>query len=182
MATLKSGLAQFELMADYNRWMNDKIYRLAEELTPEQRSENQGAFFGSVLGTLNHIMVGDTLWLQRFACHPACTESLLAVAELPRPTHLGQVLFDDFERLAERRIWLDEQICQWIQHLTAPDLEYVLHYRNSKGITASKNFSALVLHFFNHQTHHRGQVTTLLSQMGKTPDVTDLLMLIPDSD
>ncbi|MBB1487425.1 DinB family protein [Oceanospirillum sediminis] len=176
------GKAHFDLLADYNRWMNGKLYQVVSELTPEQISEHRGAFFGSVLGTLNHIMVGDILWLQRFSCHPACTESLKEVALLPRPSGLDQILFEDFQELKARRSWLDEQICNWIQGLTGEDLDYVLSYRNSRGIPASKNFSALVLHFFNHQTHHRGQVSTLLSQLDKASDVTDLLMLIPDSD
>jgi len=182
MSGSDGGKAHFDLLADYNRWMNEKLYQVASELTPEQISEHQGAFFGSVLGTLNHIMVGDILWLQRFACHPACTESLREVVLLPRPSGLNQILFEDFNELKARRIWLDEKICNWIQGLKSEDLDYVLSYRNSRGIPASKNFSALVLHFFNHQTHHRGQVSTLLSQSGKAPDVTDLLMLIPDSD
>ncbi|MFL1464608.1 DinB family protein [Marinobacter sp. HN1S83] len=170
----------FELLAAYNQWMNSKVYEAAGQLSATDLAKDRGAFFGSILGTLNHILVGDILWLKRFATHPSCLHSLREVADLQNPTSLDQILFDDLGRLSDQRIWLDRQIINWIAELSEGDLDFVLSYHDIKGIPARKRYSSLVLHFFNHQTHHRGQVSTLLSQAGVDIGVTDLLAQIPE--
>ena len=170
----------FELLAAYNQWMNSKVYEAASQLSEADLTKDRGAFFGSILGTLNHILVGDTVWLKRFATHPSCVGSLQEIANLPDPTSLSQIMFDDIGSLSEHRAWLDRQIISWIAELAESDLDVVLSYHNTKGIPANKRYSSLVLHFFNHQTHHRGQITALLSQAGADVGVTDLLALIPE--
>ncbi|WP_253443289.1 DinB family protein [Halomonas sp. Y3] len=170
----------FELLATYNQWMNSKVYAAAGQLSTTDLAKDRGAFFGSILGTLNHILVGDTIWLKRFATHPSCLNSLREVADLQSPTGLNQILFEGLGGLSERRIWLDRQIINWTAELSEGDLDFVLSYHNTKGISANKRYSSLVLHFFNHQTHHRGQVSTLLSQVGVDIGVTDLLAQIPE--
>lgn len=170
----------FVMLASYNQWMNSKVYEAAGHLSATDLAKDRGAFFGSILGTLNHILVGDTIWLKRFATHPSCVTSLHEVADLPKPTKLDQIAFEDFGRLSEHRSWLDQRIIDWVAELSDGDLDFVLSYRNSKGIPANKRYSSLVLHFFNHQTHHRGQVSTLLSQAGVDIGVTDLLVQIPE--
>jgi uncharacterized damage-inducible protein DinB len=170
----------FELLATYNQWMNSKIYEAAGQLSETELAKDRSAFFGSILGTLNHILVGDTVWLKRFATHPSCATSLQEIANLPDPTSLSQIVFDDIGSFSEHRAWFDRQIISWIAELTEGDLDFVLSYHNTKGIPANKRYSSLVLHFFNHQTHHRGQVSTLISQAGVNIGVTDLLALIPE--
>ncbi|MFC3285043.1 DinB family protein [Litchfieldella rifensis] len=170
----------FELMASYNQWMNSKVYEAASRLNETDLVKDRSAFFGSILGTLNHIVVGDTIWLKRFATHPSCTTSLREVADLPSPTSLDQIVSNDFRSLSEHRVFLDEKIIDWISELSDSDLDYVLSYHNTEGVAVNKRFSSLLLHFFNHQTHHRGQVSTLLSQAGEDIGVTDLLELIPE--
>lgn len=170
----------FELLASYNQWMNSKVYEAAGQLSATDLAKDRGAFFDSILGTLNHIVVGDTIWLKRFATHPSCLISLREVAELPNPIGLNQIIFDDFSSLHKYRNWLDEIIINWIGELSDDDLDYVLSYHNTKGVPANKCYSNLLLHFFNHQTHHRGQVSTLLSQAGADIGVTDLLVLVPE--
>lgn len=170
----------FELLATYNQWMNSKVYEAAAQLSADELAKDRGAFFGSILGTLNHILVGDTIWLKRFANHPSCKDSLREITTPDNPTSLNQILFGDIARLTEHRTWLDWQIIHWISELTEDDLAVTLSYHNTKGIPASKRFSSLVLHFFNHQTHHRGQVSTLLSQAGVDIGATDLLVQIPE--
>ncbi|MBW3225125.1 DinB family protein [Marinobacter adhaerens] len=170
----------FELMAAYNQWMNEKIYGAARGLEQTELAKDRGAFFGSILGTLNHIVVADTIWLKRFAMHPTFSIALKEVAELPSPNKLNDILFEDFAALSERRDWLDNHIICWVGTLSDDDLNVVLRYHNTKGVPANRRFSSLLQHFFNHQTHHRGQVSTLLSQAGVDIGVTDLLALIPD--
>jgi uncharacterized damage-inducible protein DinB len=170
----------FELLAAYNQLMNSKVYETASHLAATELAKDRGAFFGSILGTLNHLIVGDTIWLKRFATHPSSFASLRDVADLPSPASLDQIVFDDFSSLSEHRAWLDRQIINWIGELSDSDLDSVLSYHNTKGVPANKRYSILVLHFFNHQTHHRGQVSALLSQAGEDIGVTDLLALIPE--
>jgi uncharacterized damage-inducible protein DinB len=173
---------QVILMASYNEWMNHKVYESAARLTPQALAADQNAFFGSLLGTLNHIVVADIVWLKRFVMHPSRHAALDSVCHFPQPSALNQILFDDFTALANSRKHLDDVINQWATSLTDQDLEHSLQYANMKGIVSKKRFSTLVLHFFNHQTHHRGQATTLLYQAGQDVGVTDLLALIPNED
>lgn len=168
------------LMATYNQWMNAKLYEAAGTLSAEALAAERGAFFGSILGTLNHLLVGDTIWLKRFARHPANYAALEPVRALPDPLALNQVLFDKFEALAAHRTMLDAVIVEWANSVTDGELDHVLHYANTKGIESDKRFFSLVMHFFNHQTHHRGQATTLLTQAGIDVGTTDLLALIPN--
>jgi len=169
------------LMASYNEWMNAKVYEAARNLPEEELSANRKAFFGSILGTLNHLVVGDTIWLKRFATHPANYVSLEPIRRLPAPESLDQCLFTNMQNLSEHRKWLDGVINEWARSIAESDLDYVLRYANMKGVAANKSFFSLVMHFFNHQTHHRGQVTTLLSQAGIDVGATDLLALIPNA-
>ena len=168
------------LLASYNAWMNPKLYEAAAALPPDEITADRKAFFGSLLGTLNHIVVGDTIWLKRFATHSGNHASLEPIRHSPAPLALDQVLFDNLPALWEQRQKLDCTINTWAASLTETDLECSLSYKNMKGVSAKKRFSSLVLHFFNHQTHHRGQATTLLFQAGVDVGITDLLMLIPD--
>lgn len=173
-------LSHIRLMAKYNQWMNQKLYEAAAKLPTEKLKEDKRAFFGSIIGTLNHIVVGDVIWLKRFSKHPANYVDLEPVCKIEYPESLEQLLFGNFDELSEQRQKLDEIIINWCDELSESDLHHNLQYKNMKGQLAVKVFSSLVLHFFNHQTHHRGQVTTLLSQEGMDVGVTDLLALIPN--
>jgi len=175
--TLRSHIV---LMANYNQWMNAKVYEAAARLSHEELTADRKAFFGSLLATLNHILVGDTIWLKRFATHPARHGALEPVRSMPTPASLDQVLFSELAPLRKQRERLDNIIKAWAESLEDADLEHTLQYTNMKGVVGRRNFAGVVLHFFNHQTHHRGQATTLLSQAGQDVGVTDLLMLIPD--
>lgn len=168
------------LMAQYNEWMNDRLYAAAAKLSPADLAADRKAFFGSLLGTLNHLVVTDTMWLQRFATHPSAHAALDPVRRLLTPTALNQILFTDFEELRAHRAKLDAAIREWAAALTEADLQHVLRYANSRGVVSNRRFAALLMHFFNHQTHHRGQATTLLTQAGVDVGATDLLVLIPN--
>lgn len=170
----------FVLLATYNEWMNHKIYEAACALPQDALVVQRGAYFGSILGTLNHIVVGDTLWLKRFAAHPISARVLEPVVLQPQPAALDQILFDDVHELRRHRQWLDAIINDWVLTLVDDDINSLLNYRNSQGVPARRRYASLLLHFFNHQTHHRGQVTALLSQAGQDVGVTDLLALIPN--
>lgn len=173
-------LNHFQLMSQYNQWMNDKLYSASATLSEEILAKDQGAFFKSILGTLNHIMVGDTIWLKRFAEHPSRQPALDSVRNTRRPDSLNQLIYTDIDMLSDKRKELDQIIIDWCQQITEEDLSHDISFSTMKGDPFTKSFGSLVLHFFNHQTHHRGQATTLLSQHGVDVGVTDLLVLIPN--
>jgi len=172
--------SNFELMADYNQWMNERTYEAVSTLSASERTENRGAFFGSIMGTLNHILVGDTIWLKRFSGHPAKLEALDYVRSLQAPKALGSILYAEFDDLREARIKMDRTIQEFSHELTDEVLLSSLSYSNTKGEPFTKNWGHLIQHFFNHQTHHRGQVSTLLNQANVDVGVTDLLVRIPN--
>lgn len=160
------GLEYCRTMARYNRWMNEKLYAVCAELSDAERRRDRGAFFASVHGTLNHLLAGDRLWLGRFTDQPFALESL------------DQELYTDFEELRRERARTDDDIDAWIGRLTEDALAGTLTYQSfvdPQQLTFPL-WKPLV-HFFNHQTHHRGQLTTLLSQAGRDPGVTDLIWL-----
>ncbi|WP_304640706.1 DinB family protein [Pseudomonas sp.] len=170
------------LMAKYNRWMNERVYEAAASLPESAVVADMKAFFGSIFGTLNHIAVADTIWLHRFSQQDPSFPSLKVLSELPHPASLRQALAEDLSGLREYRSRLDNIIEQWAAELTADRLSGDISYANTAGVTFRRNLGALVQHFFNHQTHHRGQVSTLLFQCGVDVGVTDLLALIPSDD
>ncbi|QUS55335.1 DinB family protein [Pseudovibrio brasiliensis] len=173
--------SDFKLLAQYNTWMNTRLYTCAEQLSDEQLKEDRGAFFQSIFATFNHIVVGDLTWLRRFAQHSPSYKSLQKLESFPVPTALTSIPFEGWEELKAARQSLDKIIEEFAGDVTPSEADKALSYANMKGIPATKNFGDLVLHFFNHQTHHRGQITTLLTQFGlETPD-TDLLFLCQDA-
>ena len=150
-------------MAAYNRWMNEKLYSLCATLTDMERKQDTGAFFKSIHGTLNHLLLADRLWLARFN------------GEAFPVTSLDQELYGDFDVLRRERVVTDETIERWAASLSQEDLAGELAYTTLVNPQPKRLPMWLAtVHFFNHQTHHRGQLTTLLSQRGLEPGVTDL--------
>ncbi len=176
-------LVAVQLHAKYNQWINQRLYDTAERLTDEERRIDQRAFFGSILGTFNHIVVGDSIWLRRFldAKIPA-SESMKeeTLQWLPEPPTLDAVLYPQWPELRAVREQIDAFILQWTDRLCSEDLDSTLNYTNTQGRPFARPLGPLLVNFFNHQTHHRGQVSTLLFQSGVDPELTDLLAVIPD--
>jgi uncharacterized damage-inducible protein DinB len=155
-----------QTMASYNVWMNTRLYAACAELSDDQRKRDLGAFFKSLHGTLNHLLLADRIWLSRFKRTPYTVASL------------DQELYADFAQLRAQRQETDDDINAWVNALSVHDFDGRLSYVsivNPQPRTCPFWFA--VVHFFNHQTHHRGQVTTLLKQSGSDPGVTDLLWL-----
>jgi len=171
----------FALLARYNAWMNAKIIDAARQLPMSTLLEDRGAFFGSIFGTLNHLIVADTVWLKRFMQHPAQFAALASLADLPQPNGLDDLPCANLDSYVTRRAVLDDALSGMVAALQPTDLEAILDYRNFKGVAMRKAFAPLLLHVFNHQTHHRGQASTLFFQAGIDIGVTDLPMLIPDA-
>ena len=172
--------SHFIHLAAYNQWMNRKLYTAASVLSDEQLAQDRGAFFGSIVGTLNHIAVADILWLKRMALRLPGLASLAPLQDMPEPTALDQPLCADFAALTDLRASLDDVIVSLSKALSQEDLDAPFEYTSTKGIQSKKRLGEVLLHFFNHQTHHRGHVTTLFSQLGIDVGATDLIVLIPN--
>lgn len=166
------------LMAEYNRWMNVRLYAAAAQLPQAQVFEDRGAFFGSLFGTLNHIAVADLIWLRRFFRHPALAGSSHMLDGFPDPTSLTQPVAQSLAGLGELRTRLDAVIIGLANLVTDELLAETIRYSNTAGQQQAKNLGLLLQHFFNHQTHHRGQASTLLFQAGVDVGVTDLNGLV----
>ena len=156
----------FQRLSEYNYWMNERLFEVCSAIPDAVRKENRGAFFGSIHGTFNHILLADKLWLGRFLHQPFECKSL------------DQELFAEFEPLRQERQKTDKEIITWVNSLCEEQLAAPFRFTS---VVKRREFVFplwhVATHFFNHQTHHRGQVTTLLSQCGYDPGVTDLLVL-----
>ncbi|MFJ7565675.1 DinB family protein [Herminiimonas sp. NPDC097707] len=160
-----------QLLARYNRWMNEKIYAASEQLNDDERKADRGAFFKSIHFTLNHLMWGDAMWLGRFTKGTALEKTMPT-------TPVNVDIHADWSELKAARIALDNAVIVWSDHLEdswlAQDFSW---YSGLTKTTRTKPAWLLVAHMFNHQTHHRGQVMTLLSQQKIDVGVTDLMMM-----
>lgn len=151
------------LMARYNEWMNSRLYALCADLDDAELRKDRSAFFKSIYLTLNHITYGDLAFLSRFTGVPSV---------VPDPS---VELFGSFTQLRAEREALDARLLSWAATLTQPWLAEPLTYTSKiDGRVRTVPKWVLVTHLFNHQTHHRGQVTTLLAQMGLDVGSTDI--------
>lgn len=157
--------AHARLMAAYNEWQNESLYGAASGLTDKARREDRGAFFGSIHGTLSHVLWGDRMWLSRFTDSP------------PPPSGIkgSSSWIEGWEALRAERKKTDAQIIAWTDGLTEADFE-----GNLTWFSAAMNMEItmprwiLITHFFNHQTHHRGQAHAMLTAAGAKPADTDI--------
>lgn len=157
-------------MARYNRWQNEILYKVAGALSEEERRRERAAFFGSIHATLNHLLWADRTWMSRFT-------------KIPKPEGgitQSVALHEGWEELKRERAAFDAVIVDWAEGLDPAWIQGDLTwYSGAAQRDMTKPKSVLVLHFFNHQTHHRGQVHCMLTQAGVRAHVTDL-MAMPD--
>lgn len=153
----------YELMAEYNRWMDGKLYDICSRIPDNDRKKDMGAYFKSIHGTLNHIYYGGIAWLERLRDNRFT------------PRKLGAEIFEDFDDLRAAQERLDLELIEWAGTLTREYLETEYEYvSNVDGKTRKLPRWILAAHLFNHQTHHRGQLTTLIMQLGIDPGITDI--------
>jgi uncharacterized damage-inducible protein DinB len=168
----------YRAQARYNAWFNARLYEVSATASDDERRRDLGAFFGSVHGTLNHLILCDHIWLLRL--QPDLAEAIPrdAAGKAIQPAGLDSIVYDDFDLLRARRTQLDATIQRWIASLSPADLDREMAYKTTKGVAVRHPLWWAVTHMFNHQTHHRGQVTTLLLQLGHDPGATDLLVML----
>jgi uncharacterized damage-inducible protein DinB len=158
-------------LARYNSLANGRLYDACATLSDADRKQVRPAFFKSIHGTLNHIMVGDRIWLARFEGGAAPS------------TGLDATLYDSFDDLRAARVAEDKRIEAFFATVGDDFLGGSIRYRNNEGRMFDDPVSMLAVHFFNHQTHHRGQIHDMLTQTDVPPPVLDLhRVLKPDPD
>jgi uncharacterized damage-inducible protein DinB len=160
----------FATFARYNRWANRRLYDAVAELPDADYRRDLGAFFGSLRGTLNHVLVADRIWLHRIT------------GEGTAHARLDEILHDDLARLREARAAEDERIIRVVDSLDEERLAGSFRYRNVKGQAFEQQLALVLAHFFNHQTHHRGQAHTLLTQLGRDAPELDLIYFLREQD
>jgi uncharacterized damage-inducible protein DinB len=158
---MKAHYAEF---AAYNAWANRRIYEAAGGLTDTEYRANQSAFFKSMHGTLNHMLVADRIWMQRFTGHGETYD------------RLDTILHERLDALGVAREAEDRRIADWIGGLDDAALSGAIRYRR---VSTPEEFvqplAPALRHFFNHQTHHRGQAHMVLTTLGKAAPELDLL-------
>jgi uncharacterized damage-inducible protein DinB len=160
-------LEQFQTLSRYNRWMNGKLYEICAAMSDAERKRDRAAPFRSIHGTFNHLLLADRIWLGRFTGQPFVARSL------------DQELYSDWSELRAERNLTDEKIEAWIASVSEETLMANLTFTPmSNPQEYSLPLWQCVLHLFNHQTHHRGQITTLIEQAGYDCGVTDLPIML----
>ncbi len=156
----------FVMMADYNTWANARLYGMAGRLSDEQYQRDVGAYFKSLHGTLNHLLVADLIWMHR----------LTGVGGFPQ--RLDAIVCEDFSSLHAARQQMDERIIAYVGSLSDEQLEQSWSYRTLNGAHHEQRRHETLAHLFNHQTHHRGQAHAILTSLGvREPDSLDLLVM-----
>lgn len=151
------------MLASYNQWANRRLFDACGGLSETEIKASRPAYFGSILGTLNHVLVGDRSWLARLRGEP------------PTGYRLDQILCETYADLDRARTVEDERIRDHVAGLGEAAFGEIVKYTTTKGDVCENLVSDILSHVFNHQTHHRGQVHDLLCQTKVTPPELDLI-------
>jgi len=162
--------AHFAMLAAYNAWCNQRLYEAAAKLPATDYRADRGAFFRSLHGTLNHVLVADRIWMRRFT------------GEGEAPNRLDAILFDELPELRHAREAEDQRIIAYVDRLSDADLAGRIRYQTiSNPVSIEQPLAPALIHFFNHQTHHRGQAHCLLTGFGLDAPSFDLIMFQRES-
>jgi uncharacterized damage-inducible protein DinB len=165
----------FQMLARYNRMANERIYEVCAQLCDEERRKQRAGSFGSIHALLNHLLLGDRIWMARF----------IAASDASRPRGAGHttpplnaILFENFDDLRRARTAKDAAIETFFDSLHDDVCDQSFTYVNNQGKDHVEPALVAFSHFFNHQTHHRGQIHVMLSQTEVAPPSLDLHRII----
>jgi uncharacterized damage-inducible protein DinB len=165
MAGMKAHYATF---ARYNAWANRRLYDAAAQLSDADYRADRGAFFKSMHGTLNHLLTADWVWMHRFT------------GQGPSPTKLDAIQHERLADLRAAREAEDRRIITYVDGLSEQQLAGTIRYRRvSTPEEFEQALAPALAHFFNHQTHHRGQAHALITAAGEKTEDTDLFLIVP---
>lgn len=157
-----------QIMARYNAWQNRSLMEAADGLSDEARKLDRGAFFKSIHGTFNHIIWADEVWLSR----------LIGIEKPSVGGRDSAIYFEGWAELCARRRMRDQAFLDWAESVTADWLRGTLiWFSGAAGREMGKPRAFAIVHLFNHQTHHRGQIHAMLTAAGAKPEDTDFLLV-----
>jgi uncharacterized damage-inducible protein DinB len=156
-------------MASYNAWQNRGVMDVMKALPEKELMKNRKAFFGSIFKTANHLLWGDQLWISRFdGGHAPSVKGISNSVDL----------HDSLDLFLGDRLRCDDRIKRWSTKLKQMDLVGPVTWTSStNGKTMTKPKAECITHFFNHQTHHRGQLHAMFTAAGHNPQATDLVLM-----
>jgi len=159
--------AHFASLARYNKWANDRLYGMASALPDEAYRRHVGAYFGSLHGTLNHLLTADRIWMRRITGSGDHARELNAIA------------YDDLGSLRAARQTEDDRIIDVVDEFDEAAFETMWDYRTLNGTPQTQPLREILAHLFNHQAHHRGQAHAILTILGVSePEPLDLLIML----
>ncbi|HIF5802542.1 damage-inducible protein DinB [Vibrio parahaemolyticus] len=174
--------SNLRMFARYNQRMNDQLMRVCEQLTPQQLHQPTGAFFPTVMDHWNHLLFGDLVMLRRLVDNGVIDIDAQTLASLPVAHTVNDSFACNLVELRALRVLVDRIFLDFTRELTPEICDQQLRYSTTEGQTLTPIVGAFCQHLFNHQTHHRGQLTCVLSQFGLDFGCTDLPVIVPERE
>ena len=157
-----TNIANFQLLANFNTWTNMKIFSACKELNDTEYKKDRKAFFSSIHGTLNHLLVVDRAYISRIEGIDHDLKSL------------DQILFKSLHQLEEAKIKEDKRLVDLVNSLSEKSIRKKITYKGFETGNTTYTINTILMTLFNHQTHHRGQIHNMLSQAGIKPPQIDI--------
>jgi uncharacterized damage-inducible protein DinB len=162
----------WKILAEYNRKANSDMNAIIQNLSADQWNQEFKGYFNSIKSLCNHIYLADFTWLKRFS--KLRKFAYINNALFDQELRFGSIVFETIEAYLDKRKALDAQLIEFVNEITQEDLGKDLEYADSQGKDCRRLFGGLVLHCFNHQTHHRGMISIYLENMGISNDYSNL--------
>ncbi|MCG9784076.1 damage-inducible protein DinB [Vibrio brasiliensis] len=172
--------SNFIMLARYNQRMNQQLLEVCSQLTSQQLHQDTKAFFPTVMAHWNHILFGDLIMLQRLVANGLVNVDQAILARLPEARSVNDTFASSLEELKPIRTLVDSVYLQVTEGFTTASCDEVVRYTTTEGQAIERKLGEFCQHIFNHQTHHRGQLTCLLSQFGVDFGCTDLPVIVPE--
>lgn len=172
--------SNFRMLALYNQRMNKQLLAVCRQLTDEQLHQNTNAFFPTIMAHWNHILFGDLIMLQRLVANDLVSVEVSTLTQLPVAKSVSDAFASNLDEFSELRELVDSIYIDITHQFTAESCNQMVTYTTTEGQVIRRSVGEFCQHVFNHQTHHRGQLTCLLSQFGLDFGCTDLPMIVPE--
>lgn len=172
--------SNFSMLALYNQRMNTQLLAVCNQLTHEQLHQNTDSFFPSVMAHWNHILFGDLIMLQRLIANELVSVETSVLKKLPTAKKVTDTFATNLDELVQLRELVDSVYIDMTNNFTADSCKEIVRYKTTEGQVIKRTVGEFCQHIFNHQTHHKGQLTCLLSQFGLDFGCTDLPIIVPE--
>ncbi len=172
--------SNFRMLALYNQRMNKQLLAVCSKLTHKQLHQNTSSFFPTIMAHWNHILFGDLIMLQRLVVNELVSVEATVLAKLPVSKSVSDTFASNLDELSELRELVDSIYIEITNQFTSKSYSQIVRYTTTEGLVIERTVGQFCQHIFNHQTHHRGQLTCLLSQCGLDFGCTDLPIVVPE--